>query len=129
MTTTTDDGLEWASEVIVGDRAEELNAIAVGTGTGNEGTGATSLANQVHKNDQTDADCTFKDLSATGELEAIITVTGGTEVTAGTTITEIAVFGGFNGGSDTLVVIDEFAGVTVEDGHTEEFTVPVTLQR
>ena len=42
----------------------------------------------------------------------------------GTKISEIGIFAGGAGGGGTLVVIDQFADVTVEDGHTEEFTVP-----
>lgn len=129
MTTVTDDGLEALSDVSHGFRAAEIDAVGVGTGTGNEATGATSLANEAYRADKSNEDIEFVEAGASGAVEAIITVTGGQEVSAGAEINEIGVYIGEQNGNATLVVIDEFANVTVEDGHTEEFTVPYDFTR
>lgn len=128
MTTITDAGLEWKAGSLVGNH-DHLDAVAVGSGSGAEATGSTSLANQEYKAQVSNEDVVIQETSSQGGLEAIITVTGGQEVPADTEITEIGVFGGANGGEDVLVVVDEFAAVTVEQGHTEEFTVPMTETR
>lgn len=128
MTTVTDEGLEWKAGSLIGVHGH-LDAVAVGSGSGSESTGSTSLATQEYKAQVSSEDVIIQETSQRGGLEAIITVTGGQEVPAGTTITEIGVFGGANGGEDRLVVVDEFSGVTVEQGHTEEFTVPMTETR
>ena len=129
MTTITDTGLEWISDTSLGKTGEEIDAIAVGTGTGNEGTGATSLASETYRADKSNEDVVFVETDATGAFEAVITVTGGQEVPDDTDITEIGVFGGDTAGDPDLIVIDEFAAVTVEQGHTEEFTVPIDITR
>jgi len=128
MTTITDNGLEWKAGSLVGNHGD-IDAVAVGSGTGAEDTGATSLATQEYKALASNEDVVIQETSAQGEYEAIITVTGGQEVPAGTDITEMGVFGGANGGEDVLVVIDEFAAVTVEQGHTEEFSMTLTETR
>lgn len=129
MTTITDNGLEWLSDAALGFNSEEIDAIAVGTGAGNEGTGATSLTAEEYRADQTSEDVVFIETDATGAFEAIITVTGDQEVPAGTEITEIAVFAGETDANPTMIVIDEFAAVTIENGHTEEFTIPIDITR
>lgn len=131
MTTTTDAGLEWISDRTIGNVSDLLDTIAVGTGTGSEATTSTSLANEQHRADTTDSDVRFVETGNAAEYEAIITVTGGDEVPDGTVITEIGVIAGGvdTGGTDTLVFVDEFTGVTVDQGHSEEFTVPISIIR
>lgn len=128
MTTITDVGLEWKAGALVGNH-DAIDAVAVGSGTGNEGTDATSLANQEYKALTSSEDVVVQETNSLGQYEAIITVTGDQEVPAGTQISEIGVYGGAGSGEDVLVVIDEFADVEVEQGHTEEFTVTMTETR
>lgn len=128
MTTVTDDGLEWWGDKSIDNVSTRLDAIAVGTGT-NEATGASTLGSEAYRSNYTNSNVQFVETGATGEYEAIITVKGGTEVPAGTSITEVGVFAGGQGGGGTLVAIDEFSAITVENGHTEEFTVPVDPSR
>jgi len=109
MTTVSDSGLERIGDQIKADVA----FLAVGSGQ-NESTTASGLGSQT---------------GTTGEFEAIIRIKGGTEVSAGTAISEVGLFDGDPAGSGTLLVIDEFAGITVEAGHTEEFTVPIDPRR
>lgn len=127
MTTTTDDGREWISEKVQGNESDAIDTIALGTGTGNEGSGAQSLANEVHRAHRSNSDVTFPEGNNPGEFEAVINITGGAEVPDGTEITEIGVFAGGEDGSDTLIVIDEFSKVTVDQGHTEEFYIPISI--
>lgn len=128
MTTITNTGLNWIRDVALGRVDEEIDAIAVGSGTGNEGTGAAALASEEYRAEKSNEDVVFVETD-TGAFEAVITVTGDQEVAAGTAISEIAVFGGEGVGDADLLVIDEFADVTVEQGHTEEFTVPIDITR
>ena len=128
MTTVTDDGLEWQGDRAISDNTSKIDAIAVGTGQ-NESTGASELGNEEHRSDVNSSNVELIETGDLGEFEAVITVKGGTEVPADTDVTEIGVFAGGIDGGGTLVIIDEFAAVTVEGGHTEEFTVPVNPQR
>lgn len=127
MTTTTDDGLDWYWDRALGRLTDEIDTIAVGTGSGAEGAGASSLTNEVYRATKSDSNVEFLDVGI-GEGEAVITLKGGTEVTGGTEITEMAVIAG-GGTGGTILHIDEFAGVVVEAGHTEEFTMPFRQSR
>jgi hypothetical protein len=62
-------------------------------------------------------------------LDRVATRIDAIAVGTGTRISEIGIFAGGAGGGGTLVVIDQFADITVEDGHTEEFTVPFDPSR
>jgi hypothetical protein len=127
MVTVVDDWLERLSDIVLGNVDDEIHEVAVGIGTGNEGTGASSLANEVYRSDKTHGDCFFEEIGTTGEFRAHLEVTagGGTANVSVSNpdendITEIAVFTE----SGQMVVIDEFASaVTIPSGHTEEFTI------
>jgi len=128
MVTVTDDGLERVDDIVHGRVDDEIREIAVGTGTGNEGTGADALANEVYRSDKDNADVQFDDVGGTGETEAVIEVTagGGTaNVAGGTEISEMAIFTE----AGELVAIDEFAGVEIPAGHTEQFVMPTDYTR
>jgi len=124
MTTTPDDGLEAIGDLL-------LNAVAyVGLGTGqNESTTASALGNREYLVQTSNSNVELIETGSTGEYEVVIRVKGGTEVSGGTAISEMAVFDGDPDGSGTLLNIDEFSAKTVEAGHTEEFTIPVNPQR
>lgn len=124
MTTTPDDGLE-----AIGDLLQ--NAVAyVGLGTGkNESTTASALGNREYLVQTSNSNVEIIETGSTGEHEVVIRVKGGTEVSGGTEISEMAVFDGDPDADGTLLNIDEFAAKTVEAGHTEEFTIPVNPQR
>lgn len=127
MVTVTDDWLELLSDIALGNADDEIHAVAVGIGIGNEDTGADSLANEVYRSNKNFNDCYFEETGDTGEFTAHLEVTAG----GGTAnisvqnpdeneITEIGVFTE----QGELVVIDEFASaVTIPSGHTEEFTI------
>ena len=124
MTTVPDNGLERIGDLLKNDSSY----IAVGSGA-NESTTASSLGNREYAAQSSNSNVEFIETGSTGEYEAIITIKGGTEVSAGTKISEIGVFNGDPAASGALLFIDEFAGITVEAGHTEEFTVPIDPQR
>lgn len=127
MVTVTDDWLERLSDILLGNVDDEIHEVAVGIGTGNEGTGAQSLANEVYRSNKNNNDCYFEEIGSTGEFRAHLEVTaGGGTANVSTSnpdendITEIGVFTE----QGDLIVIDEFASaVTIPDGHTEEFTI------
>ncbi len=129
MTTTTNDGLEVIGDLIIGNVDAEIDAIAVGSGTGSEVDDASSLNNEEHRATVSDTNVEIIETGETGQSELIIRVKGGTEVAAGTPITEVGAFFNGAGGGGTLVFVDNFDATNVEAGHTEEFTIPVDIQR
>jgi len=128
MTTTTNDGLEIVGDLIIGNVDAVIDAIAVGSGTGSEGNDATSLNNEEHRSAVTDSNVELIETGQTGQSELIIRVKGGTEVDAGTPVTEIGAFFNGAGGGGTLGFVDNFNAVVVDAGHTEEFTIPVDIK-
>mgnify|MGYP000249886716 FL=1 len=128
MTTTTDDGLEVVGDLLIGAVSGQINALAIGSGTGSETTDATSLNNEEYRAPLTNSNVELIETGQTGESELIIRVKGGTEVPGGTPITEVGAFFNGAGGGGTLGFIDNFDAKTVEAGHTEEFTIPVDIQ-
>jgi hypothetical protein len=124
MTTTTDIGLEAIGDILIGNRAAEIDALAIGTGTGTESTGATSLGSEVFRANVSDSNVELIETGPTGETELIIRFKGGLDVTAGTDVTEVGAFLDGSGGGGTLLLIDNFPAVTVETGHIEEVTIP-----
>jgi len=124
MTTVSDSGLERIGDQIKADVA----FLAVGSGQ-NESTTASGLGSREFAASTSNSNVELVETGTTGQFEAIIRIKGGTEVSAGTTISEVGLFDGDPAGSGTLLIIDEFAGITVEAGHTEEFTVPIDPRR
>lgn len=129
MTTTTNNGLEVIGDLLIGSVSGQIDALAVGSGSGSEDVSATNLNNEEHRAAVSGNNVELVETGQTGESQLIIRVKGGTEVAAGTPITEIGAFFNGAGGGGELVFVDEFNAVTVEAGHTEEFTVPIDPQR
>jgi len=129
MTTTTDGGLEIVGDLLIGAVSGQIDALAVGSGTGSESATATTLGSEEHRAAVSGTNADLIEAGQTGELELIIRVKGGLEVPDGTQITEIGAFFNGAGGGGTLMFIDNFSAVTVEAGNTEQFTIPVDPQR
>jgi len=106
------------SEHLLGQTTELLDVVALGTGTATPTETDTSLANELYRSTRSDSNVSI-DLSGSepGEIVARITVSGGTEVSAGTTITEI----GLLGDQDTLLYRETFSGVTIDSGDRKTF--------
>lgn len=120
MTIETDVGKEAVADHLMGGF---IDTIAVGTGTTAEAAGDTALGNEIYRADTSTSIVHFvDDPDVPGRYQAIIAVTGGDEVSAGTTITELGIF---IGASDTLVVRDTYGAQTVDAGHTVELTTPL----
>lgn len=122
MTLLTDDGKDWYGTITNPTTStDDIASVAIGSGSGSENVSATSLGNREYIADYQDAPVDFIDGSALGEVTAVIEVTGGTEIPAGTTITEMAVLAGLSGSTSFFVYVDEFSGVTVQSGSTRSF--------
>jgi hypothetical protein len=127
MVTVTNDWLNRLSDIAIGNIDDEIHEVAVGTGTGNESAGASSLANEVYRSNKTFGDCAIEDDGPAGEFSAEIEVTaGGSTANVSVTnpdnndITEIGVFTKQGG----LVVINEYSTpVTISSGSRERFII------
>ncbi|GGM64134.1 hypothetical protein J2752_000471 [Halarchaeum rubridurum] len=119
MTTIPDVGLEARGDLV----RNAVAYVALGTGQ-NEATDATALASPAYGAAASNANVELVETTDTGGFEVVIRVKGGTEVAGGTAISEMAVYDGDPEAGGTLLTIDEFEPVTVEAGHTEEFTIP-----
>ena len=127
MATVTDDGLIWYHERTIGDAEGAIDQIALGTGVDSESETAEELDNEIYRGVVDDNNIRFQTIDDTPtKMEAIITVRGGTEVPSGTEVTEFCIR---VSDEDVLVALDNFLPVEVEAGHTEEFTMPVELER
>lgn len=125
MTTTTEDGLDSIASAIAGS----VSHLAVGSGQ-NESTTATELGNQEFVANISTSIVEILQPGPSGEIEAVIAIKGGTELPAGTILSEIGVFDGDPTTQNaTLLFIDEFSSVEIEAGHTQEFTVPIDARR
>lgn len=104
-----------------------MDTITVGTGTDSESQDATGLSEEVYSGSVDDNNVELLQVEGEiGLLEAIITLKGGTEVPGGTEISEIMVTSELD---DVVIAIDNFEGIEVEPGHTEEFTMPIQVDR
>jgi len=126
MSTTTDDGLEWIGDKTIGKRSGEIEEIAIGTGSGSEGTNASSLANEEYRGEVSDSNVNRSESNATGQFNIEVIVTGGLEVPGNIGITEIALFAT----DGTLIVIDEYdSEITVGAGEKRSFQMTFTPTR
>lgn len=121
MTTFTDDAREWLADLSLGNVSTQIDAVAIGTGK-NEGPGASALANQEYRTDTGDPNVTITD-TGTGSYSVALQVTGGTEIPAGTQITEMGILADGIGGGGILVFIDQFDYIEVPGGETVEFPI------
>lgn len=122
-----DDGLEWVSQKIVGNNPNETAyIIAVGDDNTAPSSSDTSLGNELYRADDDDSNTTIEATSNVGEIDFRITISGGTEVPAGSDVVEFGVF--ISDGSTLLYreVLD--TAVTIESGNrsTFEFTIDIT---
>lgn len=108
----------------IADRIEFFE-FAIGTGT-TQPTGAdTSLETEIYRADSNDTNCTFEDTSADGEVLAKLTVSGGTEVPANTTVSEFGLF--CNDPANTMVYREVRSGTNVESGARVTFEIELDV--
>lgn len=119
--TFTDDGEEWASEIF----DQNLGIIAVGTGSSSPTEGDTALDNEIYRASTSDSNVSIDVGAGVGEVVCQITVSGGTEVPAGTTITEFGLYS--LDGNDFLYREVPDTGTTVASGDRRTFEFELTV--
>jgi hypothetical protein len=129
MTTLTDVGLEAIADIVLGLTNTRIDTLAVGTATGTETAGATSLGNEIFRANVSDTNISLVDSGPGGQTEASIVVKGGLDIPAGSQITEVGVFEDGAGGGGRICFIDNIPSVTVNNGDSEQFTVPIDVGR
>jgi|APHM01.1.fsa_nt_gi hypothetical protein len=133
--TVTDEGLEW-----IGDKSlvpedtnrnleeEYIQYVAIGTGSTDPDPSNSQLNNEIHRQKGE-----FTETDGTGGFDAVITVSGGTEVEPGQEVNEIGIFAGTENeegtNQGTLILHEVISGVVVEAGHREQFTIPLDFSR
>jgi hypothetical protein len=138
-TITPDEGLEWLVEKSINDSNvtdERIYSVAVGTGNAALSPSDTQLDQEEHRSTVDDSIVSIEDTSpAVGELTFKITVSGGTEVPAGTSVTEFAVFardpsinsGNVTDSDDTMLYRELRTGVSIESGDRKTFEFDINI--
>lgn len=121
----TDEGHNWLKDKVVNQEAgEKMYIVAVGDGTASPTASDTSLANELYRANDDDSNCVVTSTSNVGEVQFRITLSGGTEVPAGSTITE---FGVFTSGTNELIYRETRSGVTMDSGDRKTFEGNLTF--
>lgn len=120
----TDDGLDWFADRAIPGISDELHYVAVGTDDTYPQSNDQQLGTRVYQAPESQNNCSITRSSSTGRINCSITLTGGTNVSPGTSIFEI----GLKTESDELVYREVRDGaITIDDGErvTIEFSVIV----
>lgn len=126
MTTVTDNGIDYFQDRGIGTANGPIDTVVLGTGSGSESETSSGVDSQAYSGTDSNGNITIESVSQTGRFEARVEIQGGTEVPGGTEITEMAIRASADG---VCVAIDTFESVKVKTGETEEFTMPVQIQR
>jgi hypothetical protein len=137
-TITPDEGLDWFVEQSLdqnGTDSEKIYDVAVGTGTASLSPTDTQLDVEEHRSNSSDSIVSIVNTSAPGEIEVKITISGGTEVPAGTSITEVGVFardptiadGNVTDADDVLVYREKRPGITLVSGDRKTFALTIEM--
>lgn len=134
-TITPDEGLDFTKKRVL-DEPEtagwEMFQVAVGSGSANLSATDTQLDVEEYRANKTDSVVTIEDSTPVGEVLIRITVSGGTEVPAGTTITEFGIFGvdtndapsdDTEDAKDRLLHRELRSGITLKAGDTKTFEI------
>lgn len=108
------DGLRFISDQILDGGVGTLKTVAIGTGTTAAQTTDTTLEAEVYRQDESGDNVSIERVDDTGEIRVLISVAGGTEITAGTNITEFGVFA--DDANTTLVYRAIYTGKVIESG-------------
>lgn len=130
MTTLTDDGLDYLAAHAVGGIDEDINTVAVGTGTAPEAQTNTELDNEIYRATAAEDNARFveNDDDPTRH-QGIIEVTGGMEVADGTEITEIGLVVPRGDAPDILVLREVRSPAIVDAGHVVSLGLPINANR
>lgn len=132
------EGLDWIANKAIeanGTEDEVMYSIAVGDGTSSPSSSDTQLDNELHRATTESSTVSIQKQSGVGEIDATVSVSGGTEVPAGTDITEFAIFardpsindGNVTESDDVLVYREVRSAVTVEAGDRKTFSIPYDI--
>lgn len=123
MGVITNGGAEFIANRIFTDPASIADTVAVGDGTSSPSKTDTGLDNELYSGDTSESIISITDTGTDGVYDVTITVSGGTEVPAGSSLTEVGLFTA----DGTLVFRDVVAEALVESGdrvtRTIEFIV------
>lgn len=120
-----DEGRNWFREKVFNNKSDEKPYIvAVGDGTNSPTASDTSLQNELYRANDDDSNCTVAPTSNTGEFEFKITISGGTEVTAGSDITEFSVI---TDGTNEMLYREVRPSVTLNSGDRKTFEGTLTF--
>ena len=128
MTIITNDGLKWYRDISVGDD-ENIDAVALGTGITETSISDTSLQNEVYRGTKSDINVTIRKGDNYNEFDVYIDVTGGSQISAGTEITEIGVFAESGTSDEVMIARDVFNSVELVSGIKERFSTTIRINR
>jgi len=119
----TDAGINWIADRAHPGTDEVLESIAIGTGTTFPESDDTSLDTEIYRGDTSLETISFTRSSTRGQIDASVTIAGGTEVDPGDAITEIGVYTS----DDRLVYREVRESLTIDEGEriTIEFSFVV----
>jgi len=137
-TLTPDEGLEFTADKLLDDPSVanwEMYQVAVGSGSANLDNNNTQLDNEEYRANKDDSNISIQDSSIDGRITVKITISGGTEVPAGTTITEFGIFAvdptdtplptdGTTDSKDIILHRELRGGVTLSSGDRKTFEIP-----
>ncbi len=150
-TITPSEGLEWFVRKSLNESGvvdEKIYDVGVGSGSGSPVLGDTQLDQQEYRTNADSSNVTIENTSPDlGELEVRITINGGTEVPAGTTITEFGLWardpalpqtdftiesgetfpGDIDDANDIMVYREERTGVTIDSGDQKTFLFKIEV--
>lgn len=138
-TVTPDEALDWfrAKSINAVSNGEHIYEVGVGSGSTSVTSADTQLDVEEHRSNRDNNNVTIEETSTTGEMSVKISVSGGTEVPAGTTITEFGVWaihpdnapgGPNNDAADTMIHREVRAGVTLEAGDRKTFEITYIVE-
>ena len=137
-TQTPSEGLEFVSDKLRNDSSFtnwEMYQVAVGSGSANLDSDDSQLDVEEYRANKDDSNIDITDSSIEGRIPVKITITGGTEVPAGTTVTEFGIFAidpddtpvptdSTSDSKDRLLHRELRGGVTLFSGDRKTFEIP-----
>lgn len=118
-----DEGREWIADKTLDNESGIIDEVAIGTGTSSVAATDTSMESQVYSATDSDPQVSITETGDVGVVECVITVTGGTEVSGGTEITEFGVFTS----TGEMVYHETAPAIPVGAGEDVEFTIPLDI--
>lgn len=119
-----DEGLDWVADRMIFSDASDLGEVAVGNGDTEPAAGDSSLESELYRASSDQENCTIERSSSLGEIQCTITISGGTEVDAGSQISELGLFSL----AGDLVYREVRSSVEINEGERVTFEFEVVAQ-